>query len=597
MDFKTAQENLIKLLCCSIESLPKEKLKLLVFKRYKKWHPDKNKDNPDKYRELFVLLNTSYNRYLKGETPEDSGQFSEEPEYSPGFTADDLFCDEEWSPDFESDSDSDYNSTPFDDEFFNASPKKKFAVPEELRLFFRSKTNRRAGKLFMIFCFRDLLARKCLDKLTTDNCVKSFVCFAARTNKDIYCNLLITNFEQRLMDIKKLCRKNSLDVEVFYAVNQFKLIDRLYELYQKEEFQFGETIERKIKEANHFNNRQLVEFALSHELCDVFTLMYEYAHLADPCDRPEETKDHEDDHTNEVINARIFINLPDRKRVCKNAVDCVVAKLYTQLKLINNLKWLENRSLELSNKLIQVEDPTIFGEAYYYWKYCLTPEFFSNIMGFVVGVFTNCEHQSLKDGKRRYIALVGPYNCGKTTFAAAVNRFFEGVNININIHKERLPFYLGAAIGKRFVLFDDVKGYHPLMDGLPTGQGLNNLDDMRDHLDGIIDVQLEKKNQNPVNQRFPSGIITMNLYKIPTSLKVRLNCLRFPPSALYKKHKFRITMDTIFIAMAMDNLIPCDKDFIAHIFEKKDQWLRKHRQDCSCLNVSTFLLWVEYVLL
>ena len=83
------------------------------------------------------------------------------------------------------------------------SPKKNFAVPEELRLFFRSKTNRRAGKLFMLFTFRDDLHRKCMEKLSKDDLFKSFVCFAARTNKDIFAALIITHTDHRLIDIKK----------------------------------------------------------------------------------------------------------------------------------------------------------------------------------------------------------------------------------------------------------------------------------------------------------------------------------------------------------------------------------------------------------
>ena len=152
---------------------------------------------------------------------------------------------------------------------------------------------------------------------------------------------------------------------------------------------------------------------------------------------------------------------------------------------------------------------------------------------------------------------------------------------------KRQPFYLGSAIGKRFVLFDDVKGYRTKHAKLPTGNGISNLDDLREHLDGKIEVQLEKKNQNPVNQVFPQGIITMNEYEIPNSLKLRLKVIKFPPSAIFSLHRFPITMDTIFIAMAMDNLIPCDADFISYAVRKKDHWLLKHKELCNCM-VSLF---------
>ena len=586
MDYFTARNNLIKLLCVSLENISEDSLRKLVKKRYKLWHPDKNTDNPDRYRSQFMELNESYQRYMKGD--HDSGTFSGT---SGTFnSAEDLFCHEEWDPSWgqSSGEESDYNSTPFDDEFFNASPKKNFAVPDDLRLFFRSKTNRRAGKIFMLFTFSDSLHRKCIEELSKDDLIKSLMLFSARTNKDIYCTLIVTNLELRLLDLKKKCRKYSLQsIELFYAVNLYKLVDKLYELYVTCHYSHGESIERKTKEESNFNNKQLVDFALSHEYTEVFALMYEYAHLADPCDRVEFTKDHEDDHTNELLNAKKFVCLPDRKRVCKNAIDCVFAKLYRQLTGMSNLTWLEMRSRELSERLIECDDCSVFGEAYYYWKYVLGSTMFSEIMSFVISIFTDSlSAQSHTYGKRRFVALVGPYNCGKTSFSAAVCKFFDGVNINLNISKDRLPFYLGSAIGKRFVLFDDVKGYETKVKNLPLGTGISNLDDMREHLDGKIEVQLEKKNQNPVNQIFPQGILTMNMYKIPGSLKLRLKVVTFPPSMLYKRHRFKISMETIFIAMAMDNLIPCDPNFISHATVMKDKWLTQHRMSCTCLKVS-----------
>lgn len=577
MDYSTARDTLIRLLCCSVETLNPDTLKRLVKKRYKLWHPDKNHEDPERYRQQFMDLNEAYKVFQKG--PEDSGTFS---------CAEDIFCHEEWDETWEAGStgSSDYNSTPFDDEFFNASPKKNYAVPEELRLFFRSKTNRRAGKLFMLFCFRDDLHKKCLDSFSKIDIIKSFVCFAARTNKEIFCTLLMTHNEIRLMDLKKYTRKHMLmNCELFYAVHQFKLIDKLYEMYKEPVFTWGVPLEKKVKEEIAFNHKQLVDFANSHDITDVYTLMYEYAHLADPCDRSEVTKDHEDDHTMEVINAKRFVLLPDRSRVCKNAIECVIAKLYRLLSQMSNTQWLEMRSREFSERLLQVTDPTIFGEAFYYWKYCIKKPMFFDCMSFIIGKFTSSNCKTLNKSKARYLCLVGPYNCGKTTFAAAVCKFFEGVNININISKDRLPFYIGAAISKRFVLFDDVKGYKPkkYMPDLPTGNGISNLDDLREHLDGKIEVQLEKKNKNPVNQIFPQGIITMNLYKLPSSLKIRLHVLNFEPSAMYKRHRFPVTMDTIFIAMAIDNLVPCDKEFIAHIMKNKDRWMTDHRSKCSCI--------------
>lgn len=576
MDFFLAKQNLIKLLCCNIESLTEEELRKLVKKRYRLWHPDKNTQNPDKYKEQFITLNESYKIYSRGQ--EDSGHFSG-----------DFKCSEEWDPTWEPESDdSDYNSTPFDDEFFNASPKKNFAVPESLRLFFRSKTNRRAGKFFMIFTFADTLHRKQLEEFSKCNIVKSFVLFQGRTNKEIYCVILVTLNEMRLIDIRKYLRKYSMSsFELFYCVKVLSLIEECQTIFQDPLYEWGEKLKKKTVEEKTFDNKALVDFAISHEYTDVLTLMYEYAHLADPCDRPEYTKDHEDDHQTESINAKKYVNLPDRRKVAKNAIDCVTAKLYRQLHNLSNLQWLELKSRDFSDRLIEINDCKIFGQAYYYWKYCITKEVFFDIFSHIIAVMTDTHIRGIAPPKKkRYICLRGLYNSGKTTLAAAACRFFEGVNINLNVSRDRLPFYLGSAIGKRFVLFDDVKGYKSKHD-LPTGQGMANLDDIREHLDGKIEVQLEKKNQNPINQIFPLGIITMNKYTIPSSLKIRLKVIDCAPCSSYVRHPYPVTMDTIFMALIQDNLIPCDKEFIAHFSKKKDEWIRMHGQSCSCL-VSMF---------
>lgn len=140
MDYQEAVANLVRLLCCNVTELPFQKVSELVRKRYLLWHPDKNSGNTT-FCDNLMCLNQSWNRYKKGENYEP-----EAPE-APDLSTEDIFCHEHWDPSWESESDneSDYNSTPFDDDFFNASPKKHFAIPDELRIFFRSKSNRRAG--------------------------------------------------------------------------------------------------------------------------------------------------------------------------------------------------------------------------------------------------------------------------------------------------------------------------------------------------------------------------------------------------------------------------------------------------------------------
>ncbi|GBL76598.1 Large T antigen [Araneus ventricosus] len=91
--------------------------------------------------------------------------------------------------------------------------------------------------------------------------------------------------------------------------------------------------------------------------------------------------------------------------------------------------------------------------------------------------------------RERYVALKGTFKSGKTSFASAWCQLLEGTNINVNVDKGRLPFYLGQAIGKIFILFDDVKGRSLGSENLHSGPGFANLDDLRDHIDGHVEVQ------------------------------------------------------------------------------------------------------------
>lgn len=442
----------------------------------------------------------------------------------------------------------------------------------------------------MLFCGQS--DAKNMEKVGDSALSASFVAWGTRTNKEILACVLVTHTEQRLIDVRKLCRKLGLaSIEVFYAVHLFKLCDKCLELFGVPLYEKGEKIAKVQNTNKNFNNRMLVDFAISHQITDALTLMYEYAHLADPCDRTNCTKDHEDDHGNENENAKIFVALSDRKRCAKNACDCVVAKLYAQLKSLSNIQWLEMRCRELGDRVTERVDIESVGLAWYYSHFVIGLSTFRLITKFIMNAFM------YNEPKKRYCALVGTFNSGKTSFAGAVCTFFEGVNINVNITKDRLPFYLGSAIGKRFVLFDDVKGrtfrYPP---ALPKGNGLDNLDDMRDHLDGHVDVQLEKKNQNPVEQRFPCGVITMNRYIIPKSLKQRVTVFPFKRSPLFCKHPVRITMETIFVAMALDNLVPCEAYVLDELANSLSAWKDKHR-GCDCLNQQVRIYCYAFVVL
>lgn len=551
-----AKINLCQLLCCNIEELTIDNLRKLIKKRYRLWHPDKNVDNPDRYRENFIMLNKSWESYKR--------VF----EYN-------LNCDEQLSS---SDDDDSYNSTPFDDDFFHASPKKEFAVPEYFRMFFRSASNRRAGKMFMIFCLQD--HKENIDKFYyLNNKVTFFGVWIARTNRDICVILVDYVNDWRMVDIKKDLRKSNLSkTQIFYAVKFKKLIKETIDKLGQPFLKHGVMPEFDAKEESnkHFRHELIVRYALEHEIKEVLELMYEYAHLALPCDRPDANREHEEDHELHIENAKIYVTLCDRKKVAKNAIDAVYAKLYQQLKQLSNLTFLEMRSREIGNKLIENNADDIIGQAYYYYKYVFSPEALNTICKPIIESFI------FGQPKKRWNVLKGPFGCGKSTFAAGFLKLFDGVTINVNVDRNRLPFYLGSAIGKRFVLMDDVKGRRSLF-GLCPGAGFDNLDDLRDYMDGHIDVQLEKKNQNPVNQKFPCGIITCNEYIIPVALRERLIVHNFPQCLLYNVHHYPVTMETIFCACVFLNLIPVESHVLRHLMTIQSRWTMEHSENCDCM--------------
>ncbi|GBL86832.1 hypothetical protein AVEN_247854-1 [Araneus ventricosus] len=146
-----------------------------------------------------------------------------------------------------------------------------------------------------------------------------------------------------------------------------------------------------------------------------------------------------------------------------------------------------------------------------------------------------------------------------------------------------------AAIGKRFILFDGVKGRSLGSENLPSGPGFANLDDLRDHIDGHVEVQLEKKKMQPISQVFPCGIITCNDYHIHQSLNERIiGPIEMKASPLFPFHAAqRITEETIFIGLVLYNLLPAEAHILEFLYKNKRKWESEHMQsNCNCLNVS-----------
>ncbi|GBL73577.1 Large T antigen, partial [Araneus ventricosus] len=144
--------------------------------------------------------------------------------------------------------------------------------------------------------------------------------------------------------------------------------------------------------------------------------------------------------------------------------------------------------------------------------------------------------------------------------------------------------YLGQTIGKRFALFDDVKGKPEEGSKLTQGWGFYNIDVLRDHIDGHVEVQLEKKNQQPVSQVFPPGIITCHDYVIPESVKQRVQGpIKIKKSKFWNKHPVKVTMELFYIGGVILNLFPAPPALQSNIMTKKSGWWTKHDLNCKCL--------------
>lgn len=565
--------NLNKLLCCNVEVETENKLKHLVRKRYLLWHPDKNKLNPDKYKELFLELQESWKCYQK---------FLKRPQMDTS----DLFCDEEMF----SSEDEDYNNSPFDDTFFHCSPEKNITIPDEHKPFFRSKSNRRAGKLFAIY----LISK---DEEKFEMIYKRYQCLIDYFGIFRYvpnaCVLLI-NFlsECRITDIRKELRKIKLTTfDIYYCVKFNLFLNELIKLYNEPIYEpctQKKTEMPSEEEKKHFSYKLLAEFATEHNITDVYTLMYKYAHFAKPCNYEPKliSNDHQEDHSTHVDNAKLFVCMADRKKAAKSACDIVLAEHYIRIKTETPAEFLNLKCKEIGDRLIEEPDCEIFGLADFYQAFHVKK--FKNIAHCIINSFIYGEPRN------RYTILKGSYKSGKTSLAYAFLKLFEGISININGDKSRLPFYLGNAIGRRFILFDDVKGKNYFDTSLSFGHGFQNLDDLRDYLDGHVEVQLEKKNQQPIMQVFPPGIITCNNYVIEPAILERVyGPIKMRASKYWDCHPIdKVSVDLIFIACVLNNLLPVESYVHEHFYRKKEAWWKQHDINCNCIRVSYFYYYI-----
>ena len=283
-----------------------------------------------------------------------------------------------------------------------------------------------------------------------------------------------------------------------------------------------------------FNYGLLNEFAIGADLSDALLLLAIYKRFAnDPstCTECKETKsckkrkldNHANLHEHHFKNAKVFITLKDQERVCQCAVDCVLAERRFKSVTLTRNEIFADRVKQVMKKIKDILDDVEQTDKYVAAMILLNMLIPQEGDRSGISTIADILETMIKNPpKQRYYIFRGPVNTGKTTLAAAIVNLLGGTTLNVNGNPERLNFELGCAIDCFIVLFEDVKGT-PLRENsrLPLGLGVSNLDNLRDHLDGHVPVNLERKHQNKIAQVFPPGLITMNEYKIPQTLRVR----------------------------------------------------------------------------
>ncbi|ABN09926.1 large T antigen [KI polyomavirus Stockholm 350] len=267
---------------------------------------------------------------------------------------------------------------------------------------------------------------------------------------------------------------------------------------------------------------QIANFALEFDIDDVYYLLGSYIRFAtkpEECEKCSKNDDatHKRVHVQNHENAVLLQESKSQKNACTQAIDRVIAERRYNCVTLTRKKLLTKRFKKLFNemdKIVVGERKILLYMASIAWYTGLNKKIDELVVRFLKLIVDN-------KPKHRYWLFKGPINSGKTTLATALLNLCGGKALNINIPSEKLPFELGVALDQYMVVFEDVKGQIGIEKQLPSGNGVNNLDNLRDYLDGCVEVNLEKKHVNKRSQIFPPGIVTMNEYCIPETVAVR----------------------------------------------------------------------------
>ncbi|BAQ55576.1 large T antigen [Bat polyomavirus 6b] len=574
-------------------------------------HPDKG-GNPEAAKELITLYKKLENN-ISSLNPEECFTTSQPPPYgTPEWERwwdefNDLFCHEQFPSDEESSQQSEKRRSPSPEPSQSTPPKKKKTappqdMPQDLLPFLSSAIlSNKTVSTFLIYTTKEksiILYQKLKVKY---NCT-----FISRhklnANEHEALVYMITPCRHRVSAINNYC--HSLCSVSFILC---KGVIKEYQLYVHLTIEPYGILEESIvgglsreffdtpeEAAKNVSWKMISEYALDSLNDDLFLLMGLYKEFADPPQECYKCKDkivpsHYDFHQQHHENALLFVECRNQKAICQQAVDGVIAfkrvqntQLSREQQLTERFKKLLSKMDNLFSARSRVTIPLYMAGAA--WMESLLPNI--NMTEFLLGIL-ECFVNNVP--KKRFILFTGPVNTGKTTLAAAILDLCGGKSLNVNQPFDKLNFELGCAIDQYMVVFEDVKGQTSSNKNLPPGQGMNNLDHLRDYLDGAVKVNLEKKHLNKKSQIFPPGIITANEYLVPITLKARIHkTVKFCyVNNLFKSlqktedlGKYRVLQSGICLLMLL--IYRCEVcDFASAIRDTVEKWKKRISEEVT----------------
>nr|WIL01357.1 large T antigen [sonrod polyomavirus 1] len=334
------------------------------------------------------------------------------------------------------------------------------------------------------------------------------------------------------------------------------------------------------EEKAQVNWQQVTAYATAVGVEDVLLLMGMYIGFAADTQGCKMCDDkalpaHYRHHADHYANAQLFVDCKNQKSVCQQACDAVSA----QKRVDSVYKTRDELLLDRFEHVLDIMHHRLKGTEDM-MLYMSGVAWFLTLHENIDDIVVSCLEMLVANiPKQRYWLFQGPINTGKTTLASAIVELCNGVCLNINLPWERIGFELGVAIDKFMVCFEDVKG-HGGDRGLPSGSGISNLDNLRDHMDGAVRVNLEKKHVNKRSQIFPPGIVTMNDYHVPPTVMARFDrayrfeskwylrrCLERTP----QMREFRVLHSPITLMLLLIYSRPIS-DFNEKLHEKVVTW-------------------------